>query len=142
MTQKKGFTLIELLVVVAIIGLLATLSMVAFSSAKAKTRDTRRVADIKQLQTALAMYYADNNGYPTTSEFVTGSALATGTSVYMAKIPGAPLPSNDGPCPIGLDKYVYDSANSNTYTLSYCLGGITGDIAAGYATATPGAIKQ
>ena len=142
MTQKKGFTLIELLVVVAIIGLLATLSMVAFNSAKAKTRDTRRVADIKQIQTALAMYYADNNGYPATSEFVTGSALGTGTAVYMAKVPAAPLPSNDGSCPVGLSSYVYSSANSNTYTLSYCLGGITGDLTAGYATATPGAIKQ
>lgn len=141
MNQKKGFTLIELLVVVAIIGLLATLSVVAFNMARAKTRDTRRVSDIKQLQTALAMYYADNNGYPTNSDFVSGAALASGSTTYMAKIPTPPLPSNDGSCPVGITEYIYNSANTNTYTLSYCLGGTTGDLAGGYATATPGAIK-
>lgn len=36
--QKKGFTLIELLVVIAIIGLLGTLSAVAFSSSREKAR--------------------------------------------------------------------------------------------------------
>ncbi len=141
MTQKKGFTLIELLVVVAIIGLLSTLSVVAFNMARAKTRDTRRVSDVKQLQTALAMYYADNNGYPTTASFVSGQSLSSGSTTYMAKIPTPPLPSNDGDCAVGITDYIYSSANTNTYTISYCLGGITGDLAAGYATATPGSIK-
>lgn len=142
MSQKKGFTLIELLVVIAIIGLLATLSMVAFNTSRAKARDTKRVGDVKQIQTALAMYYADNNGYPATSDFTTGGSIGTGTVVYMNKIPTPPLPSNDGSCPAGLTDYVYTSANTNTYTLVYCLGSATGDLASGYATATPGAIKQ
>lgn len=141
MTKKKGFTLIELLVVVAIIGLLATLSVVAFNMARAKTRDTRRVSDIKQLQTALAMYYSDNNGYPVTSAFVSGSSLSSGSTTYMAKIPTPPLPSNDGSCPVGVTDYIYASANTNTYTISYCLGGSTGDLVPGYATATPGSIQ-
>lgn len=142
MTQKKGFTLIELLVVVAIIGLLATLSVVAFNTSRAKARDTKRVGDVKQIQTALAMYYADNNGYPATADFVTGQAIASGSVMYMNKIPTPPLPSNDGSCPVGITDYVYNSANSNTYTITYCLGSVTGDLSGGYATATPGAIKQ
>lgn len=141
MNQKKGFTLIELLVVVAIIGLLATMSVVAFNMARSKTRDTRRVSDVKQIQTALAMYYADNNGYPATGDFVSGSSLSKGSTTYMERIPVPPLPSNDGSCAVGITDYIYSSANTNTYAISYCLGGTTGDLAPGYATATPGSIK-
>lgn len=63
--HKRGFTLIELLVVIAIIGLLATIITASLSTAKAKSRDARRIADIKTLQTALDLYYNDNYAYPT-----------------------------------------------------------------------------
>jgi type II secretion system protein G len=142
MQKKKGFTLIELLVVIAIIGLLATLSVVAYNTARAKARDTKRIADIKQVQTALALYYTDNNGYPATEDIVTGSAIATNSVTYMSKMPKPPTPTNDGSCAANITDYTYTSANSNTYTISYCLGGSTGEMAGGYATATPGAIKQ
>jgi len=62
--KKKGFTLIEMLVVIAIIGLLATLILVNINRAAAKARDSRRLAEIKQIQNALAMYYVDHNAYP------------------------------------------------------------------------------
>ena len=48
MKTKKAFTLIELLVVIAIIGLLATLSVLALSNARIKSRDAKRLADVKQ----------------------------------------------------------------------------------------------
>jgi len=54
MQNKKGFTLIELLVVVAIIGLLATLGVIAFRDAQKKGRDTKRMGDAKALVNALA----------------------------------------------------------------------------------------
>ena len=60
----RGFTLIELLVVIAIIGLLASIVTVSLSSARAKGRDTRRIADVKNIQLALALYYNDNLMYP------------------------------------------------------------------------------
>ena len=65
MKNKKGFTLIELLVVISIIGLLSTLAVVALSNARTKARDAKRIADIKQFQTALELFAVDNNGnYP------------------------------------------------------------------------------
>ncbi len=54
MKTKKGFTLIELLVVVAIIGLLATLGVIAFRDAQRKARDSKRLADIRLVVSAFA----------------------------------------------------------------------------------------
>jgi len=62
--KKAGFTLIELLVVIAIIGLLSTLAVVALNSARQKARDAKRVADIKQVQTALELFFNERDGYP------------------------------------------------------------------------------
>jgi len=62
--NKKGFTLIELLVVIAVIGLLASIVLVSVNSARAKARDTKRKADLYQLQQALEMYYDENGIYP------------------------------------------------------------------------------
>lgn len=62
--KHRGFTLIELLVVIAIIGLLSTVIMVSLNNARAKARDVRRIEDLKQLQTAVEMYYDTNKEYP------------------------------------------------------------------------------
>lgn len=71
--NKKGFTLIELLVVIAIIGLLATLAVVALGNARQKSRDAKRVSDIKQIQTALELRYVETDDYPA-SETSPGTA--------------------------------------------------------------------
>lgn len=62
-----GFTLVELLVVIAIIGLLASVVMVSLNSTRAKARDTKRAATLRQLATALELYYNDNGSYPSSN---------------------------------------------------------------------------
>jgi prepilin-type N-terminal cleavage/methylation domain-containing protein len=64
MTHSKGFTLIELLVVIAIIGLLASIILASLNTARQKGRDARRLADMKEIQLALELYYDTNNSYP------------------------------------------------------------------------------
>ena len=67
MKNKKGFTLLELLVVIGIIGVLVSLATVAYTSAQRKSRDSRRQADMKAVQSALEVYYSENSYvYPTT----------------------------------------------------------------------------
>ena len=61
---SAGFTLIELLVVIAIIGILSSTVLASLNSARSKARDTRRKADMKQLQLALELYYDSNGSYP------------------------------------------------------------------------------
>lgn len=62
--KNRAFTLIELLVVIAIIALLASIVLIALSSARAKSRDATRRATINQIGTALELYYSDNGHYP------------------------------------------------------------------------------
>ncbi|MCX6792674.1 MAG: prepilin-type N-terminal cleavage/methylation domain-containing protein [Candidatus Falkowbacteria bacterium] len=120
-SHKKGFTLIELLVVIAIIGVLSTMAIIALGNARAKARDSKRVADIKQISTALELYYADNNSYPTI--ITPGNSIVSpdGTKTYMATIPNNPTPRNDSGC--GDNNYTYASTPDNTnYSLNFCLG--------------------
>ncbi|MFA6076751.1 MAG: type II secretion system protein [Candidatus Paceibacterota bacterium] len=62
--SKKGFTLIELLVVVAIISLLSSIVMASLNSARAKARDAQKKTELRQMATALEMYFDKNNTYP------------------------------------------------------------------------------
>ncbi|MFH0851996.1 MAG: type II secretion system protein [bacterium] len=70
--KNNGFTLMELLVVVAIIGILASIVLVSLNSARAKARDAKRLQDIRQIQSALDLYYDKYGAYP-----VSGNCAAT-----------------------------------------------------------------
>ena len=80
-SSTRGFTLIELLVVIAIIGILASIVLASLTTARKKSRDARRIADVKQIQLALELYFdANASQYPQAS---TGAANCTaGTLAY------------------------------------------------------------
>lgn len=138
LTNKKGFTLIELLVVIAIIGILSTLAIVALGNARARSRDAKRVSDIRQITSALELYFNDNGQYPS---FVTpGQSLASGSTVYMAVIPSNPTPFADGVCPSTLTptNYSYSQLVANSsYVITYCIGSATGQLTEGTRRASP-----
>jgi len=74
--KQKGFTLLELLVVIGIIGLLASIIVVNLTGARRRARDTKRIADVRQLQTAAEDYYGKNGKYPSTiGDLVTGTQI-------------------------------------------------------------------
>lgn len=79
--SRKGFTLIELLVVIAIIGILSSVVLASLNSARTKARDTRRVADIKQIQIAMELYYDANGSYPVALASLVGSGAGASLSV-------------------------------------------------------------
>jgi prepilin-type N-terminal cleavage/methylation domain-containing protein len=126
---KKGFTLIELLVTISIIAILSTVLLANFNAARERGRDAQRKADLRNIQTALRLYYNDYTGYPASG---TGGNLgkimgcgAGGTTVcewdqpfspggknYMSVLPKDPLPSQ---------AYQYTQTDADTYTLQACL---------------------
>ena len=160
--KNKGFTLIELLVVIAIIGLLSTLAVVALNSAREKARDAKRVADVKQVQTALELYFNDAQGYPVEvasdlgadgvgplgthvlcfgnelndndDGFVNAAAdCDTDATIYMGLVPEAPTP------PSG-NTYEYTAAATDSYTIEFFLEGATGSLDPDENCATPDGI--
>ncbi len=144
--NKKGFTLIELLVVIAIIGLLSTLAVVALGSARTKARDSKRLGDLRQFQTALELYYTDQNAYPTEASAIElggtdaecldedgfADSPCDGTTVYLGLIPTDP----------GSGAYLYQSADGSTYTVTTTLEGQVNDLPAGTVQATPSGIAH
>ncbi len=143
--NKPAFTLIELLVVIAIIGILATISVLALANARSKSRDAKRAGDAKQIQTALELFFNDNNRYPTVEEWNTGKIYSTttgSTSTYMQIIPNAPTPA-DGLCTDTKNTISYTpSSDWGSYSISFCLGNTTGTLTPGPKCLTPGGIMD
>ncbi len=101
--NKKGFTLIELLVVIAIIGVLASVVLASLNSARRKSRDARRIADIKQLQLALELYFDATSAYAT--------ALSALAPSYIPAVPADPLNA----------AYTYERCSTTLYHLGAAL---------------------
>lgn len=80
---QSGFTLIELLVIISIIGFLVAAVMLYLAQARSKSRDAKRVADVKQISSGLDLYYSHCNSYPIETNAELGTAgyttLYTGT---------------------------------------------------------------
>ena len=130
----KAFTLIELLVVIAIIGILATLAIVSLSTARSSSRDAKRLADLKQLQTALEVYYNDYGSYPTLLSDLSSSSLPI---KYLETIPTSPTPA-DGDCTATSNSYIYNiSYDKSSYSIHTCIGGNTSSLNKGIIVASP-----
>ncbi len=149
--NEKGFTLIELLVVIAIIGLLASVVLLALNSARAKSRDAKRLADVRQLASALELYFNDINGYPTAAAAALPTAGIGSPNIvpnYIGLIPNAPTPA-DGTCAStatqGANNYYWlDNRSGNlvaTYAVTFCLGAVTGGYSQGTHTLTQAGIQ-
>lgn len=94
--NKKGFTLIEMLIVITIIAVLASLILVGMGGARAKTRDSRRIADLHNVMNALELYYSLNGAYPegdynSAAGWETFSGILTGPDTGVSRIPQDPL---------------------------------------------------
>lgn len=82
----RAFTLIELLMVISIISLLSSMVLGYVGSARAKSRDTVRLSDMQQINTAASMYRDDKNEAPDSIE----------TLVNTGYLPAAPKDPSTG----------------------------------------------
>ncbi len=123
--MKKGFTLIEILVVIAIIGILASIVLVGLGGFRARGQDARRIADTRQVQNALELYYNKCGYYPGgatagTCNTTNPTTWADVQSTLVNAQIGVTSVSND---PIPGQNYVYGvSVNRQNYVVGATLG--------------------
>jgi prepilin-type N-terminal cleavage/methylation domain-containing protein len=160
--EASGFTLIELLVVIAIIALLSSVALIAFQTARAKSRNVKRLSDATQMNTALELYFAANKGYPS----ATGGVPVGLSPSYANTIPVAPQPA-DGACDlphsaacvasdpncnnVPANTYYYIPLGTSfnggngmvypSYTFYFCLGDVTGNFSPGERILTPSGVR-
>ena len=106
--NRKGFTLVELLVVIAILGILAAIAIPRFSDASATARGAKVVADLRTIDSAIAMYNAQYGSYPT-------DAANVDSLITAGLLAGKPQPPTTG------TKYTINSVDY-TKTAAYAIG--------------------
>jgi len=153
--SAAGYTLIEILVTLSIIGLLSTIGTVSYQSARASSRDVKRVSDTKQIQSSLEFYFENNSsypfdGYPGSEGEILGlpgtlrlsdagfSSIIEGVE-YMGLVPANPLPNGT--------PYVYrslyrdgrdcDEPKCEAYAVLFTLEKPAGSLLAGPHALTP-----
>jgi prepilin-type N-terminal cleavage/methylation domain-containing protein len=123
---KRGFTLIEMLVVISLIGILAALSLVSFTSVQKQARDTVRKSDLKQYQNALEAYANLASGlFP--SRTAVSSAYTTLCSDLNLKLEPDISCSQDPKTIVDATyyeyKYISDGTNGTATATKYVLWG-------------------
>jgi general secretion pathway protein G len=100
-----GFTLLELLITMAIIAMLAAISIFALSGARQQGRDGKRKSDLESIRSALELYKADCDKYPSNIPTAASATSLNGntapcnvgaTNVYLNKTPADPSGSEYG----------------------------------------------
>lgn len=131
--QKRAAPWIIVLVLIpiflAILGLFASVVLLSLNSARIKSRDAKRVADVRVIQSGLELYYNDHQGYPASLSALEGAE-------YKLAVPVAPTPP-DGTCTSEQNAYKYKFINKEEYMLNFCLGAETAGLAAGPHIVSP-----
>jgi general secretion pathway protein G len=68
--KERGFTLIELMVVILILGMIVGIAMPNLLKNREIARKVATESELRSIQSALEMYYIENDEYPSTDEGV------------------------------------------------------------------------
>lgn len=103
--KQNGFSLTELMVTISIIGTVGAIGAPQLNQSIAAARDANRKMNVRQVQTALNLYYDDNLSYPKYQGESSGNSyknlenfLVNSNNQYLSELPVDPL---------GKDEYVY-----------------------------------
>ncbi len=107
---KKGFTIVELLIVIVVIGILATITVVAYQGVQNRAKTTKAATSARDILKKADVYNADNDSYPADEgelKAATGAgALDSNLTTLLDKSPSATEKD-------GLDYVVCDNASGD-----------------------------
>ena len=113
---SRGFTLIELMVVIVILGILATIMMPRILDRPEQARRMKAKVQIRNFQSAIALFKTDTGSYPTTSQGLEALVGDPGVRGYKqgGYIEGGKLPLD----PWGNSyRYICPGLHSNDYDI-------------------------
>ena len=79
---QKGFTIIELLVVIVIIGVIATIIIVGYSSVASSANDTSIKDDLTKVSDAFKLFKLDNGSFPDTEAELATTGVKVSSQSY------------------------------------------------------------
>lgn len=126
--NQSGF--IEAMAMLA--GLLVSVTLLSLNSARAKSRDAKRISDVRMIASVNELYFFDKNSYP--------ENLEQAVPMYISILPNAPEPQ-DGTCTPEQNRYKYRQLSKENYWLTFCLGQPIGGYSGGVHTLTPKGIE-
>lgn len=110
----RGFTLIELLIVIAIIGILASVVLISFPASTAKSRNSSRMQELKQIQMTLRLYYDINYEMPINRGGIGVKYCDNNSDFLQELVDGKFLPENPK-SPDGASYCYYDYGADDSY---------------------------
>ena len=116
-----------MIIVVTIIGILAgvLINVININRIQARSRNSRRMGDVKRIQTALELYFSNYRSYPTAAGWVDPQTVLTPD--YMSSVPADPKQGevatsvNCFTTPAGYYGYYYRSRSEGKYILGATL---------------------
>ncbi|MBI3305109.1 type II secretion system protein [Candidatus Parcubacteria bacterium] len=150
MPKVAGFTLVELLIVLTIIGILLAAAISSYQLARIRSRDSRRISDLRQIETALALYEGRQHKFPVDIYAAPGADPAGLSPDFMPVVPREPLGAVAYAYAISADRLEYhlgatmedaqsaarDSDSDFSSVVAGWAQGFAGDDAAGPCLAT------
>ena len=130
-TKSNGFTLLEMIIVIGILASLAVLMFTSYVAVQRSARDSRRRADLEQIRAALEQWRSDKGMYPTSLDNQVNcnstGGLTSGADIYLQTIPKDPrCPARSYKAVISASDYTLGAGLESVTTICGGLGGQCG----------------
>jgi len=85
--KEKGFTLVELMIVIIILAILTGIAVPSYMVLRNRARTAAAQSEMKNIATALEMYWADNEHYPVGTAITAVESVLEADPIYMNSVP-------------------------------------------------------